>query len=140
MAYNKRKVLEGASYPAKMVCEDEDSSEEEEIDQDAMMKEFMDHAAAMTSALAKMYPDVEDYTCRLCSEVIEEDYNMGACGCGRVTRMCQQCGHWCENDSEWKCGSGLCVIKQEQCRFCKGKEQWTEEERESCLTCLRGDV
>ena len=118
--------------------EEDEEDEEEEIDQEAMKKEFMDYAANLKRALEQSFPD--DTCCGLCAEELEEDENMGACGCGGVTRMCQLCGAWCVSDSEWKCGAGLCVVKKEQCRFCIGKEHWTKEDRASCLTCLKGDV
>ena len=46
--------------------------------------------------------------CGCCGDVLEHDMNMGACMCGDNSAICQDCGTWCVEQSEWICGVGFC--------------------------------
>ena len=45
------------------------------------------------------YPDV---TCDVCGETVPDEGSPGECMKCEVT-ICQNCGHWNDDDGEWRC-------------------------------------
>jgi hypothetical protein len=50
----------------------------------------------------------------MCDKELRDDLNMGACMCGKYTVLCQDCATWNEDEGEWFCGEGACIINQDK--------------------------